>query len=642
MELSGFEFGSLAGKLDSALAGYYVNNVYLTGSSSVVLRMHRSDRPELSLVISPRLGAWLSRSEFPRAPLDPFLSALRGRLIRAKFVAVKSFEGERILRLEFSLGEERLAVVGEFFGAGNVLLLDSDGVIVACLNRIEAKARILRPGLTYTLPASKALPLSKVDTAHLSTILASNQPVEKLLGRGLAAPRRVIEETLRRSGIEKGRDGSSLGQAEVLRLADTLKAIQVESTSSTRLYVYYADDEPCEVSVIPLTLGTEYKLKEHDDLLQVLDELFTPLILQGSLDEMTKKPADDLRKMESSISSKKAEAALLYERAAKLRAIAQGLMTGKVDSSSAAAALRAVDPSYGMDEGTGVWQVGEHGFKVESTYSLASKVFSEAKRLNASLAKLEEAIAKLEARRNALAERLTTATREGTAARPKRERKWFEKFRWFCTSEGILALGGRDAGSNSLLIRRHLEPTDLVFHAEIAGSPFFLLKGGQSAGEQSRAEAASATVAFSRAWREGLASADAYYVKPDQVLKGAPSGQFLPRGSFVIEGERVYVKGIELRSAVGLGVFEGNYYVMGGPSSALAATCLAVVEVAPGHLQPSDAARKLKNELLDHLEGKPKEFVHQSPLEDFVRCLPSGKVRPVRLLRGRLAPSTKG
>jgi len=57
-----------------------------------------------------------------------------------------------------------------------------------------------------------------------------------------------------------------------------------------------------------------------------------------------------------------------------------------------------------------------------------------------------------------------------------KKKNWFERYRWFYTTDGILAVGGRDSSSNSAIIRKHLEKNDKVFHAEISGSPFFLLK----------------------------------------------------------------------------------------------------------------------------------------------------------------------
>ena len=58
----------------------------------------------------------------------------------------------------------------------------------------------------------------------------------------------------------------------------------------------------------------------------------------------------------------------------------------------------------------------------------------------------------------------------------------------------------------------------LVFHAEVHGSPFFVVKNAAAAAqdgsaEPSLAQVAQATVACSRAGKDGLSSADAYWVR---------------------------------------------------------------------------------------------------------------------------------
>ena len=40
--------------------------------------------------------------------------------------------------------------------------------------------------------------------------------------------------------------------------------------------------------------------------------------------------------------------------------------------------------------------------------------------------------------------------------------------------ENNLVLGGRDATTNDILIKKHMEKEDLVFHTTDPGSPFFI------------------------------------------------------------------------------------------------------------------------------------------------------------------------
>src|SRR3989338_3050496 len=39
----------------------------------------------------------------------------------------------------------------------------------------------------------------------------------------------------------------------------------------------------------------------------------------------------------------------------------------------------------------------------------------------------------------------------------ERKPEWYEKFRWFVSSEGFLVIGGRDATSNEIVIKKHTD-----------------------------------------------------------------------------------------------------------------------------------------------------------------------------------------
>jgi hypothetical protein len=170
-----------------------------------------------------------------------------------------------------------------------------------------------------------------------------------------------------------------------------------------------------------------------------------------------------------------------------------------------------------------------------------------------------------------------------------------------------------------------MEEEDLVFHADVAGSPFFLLKKGKRAGELSIKEVAIATVSFSRAWRLGLLAADAYYVTPKQVRTSAPSGEYLPRGSFMIVDKRTYLKGLELRLGVGITYEENLPLVLSGPTNSVRTHCKAYVEIEPGHLKQSETAKRIRSMLEKELKAS------MPPLEEFQRALPPGNSRIVGL-----------
>ena len=64
-------------------------------------------------------------------------------------------------------------------------------------------------------------------------------------------------------------------------------------------------------------------------------------------------------------------------------------------------------------------------------------------------------------------------------ANRQKKREWYEKFHWFFSSEGFLCVGGKDATSNEVIIKKHLEKNDLVLHTDMAGSPFLSSRTGR-------------------------------------------------------------------------------------------------------------------------------------------------------------------
>jgi predicted ribosome quality control (RQC) complex YloA/Tae2 family protein len=128
-----------------------------------------------------------------------------------------------------------------------------------------------------------------------------------------------------------------------------------------------------------------------------------------------------------------------------------------------------------------------------------------------------------------------------------RERPWYDKFRWAILSTGRMALLGKDAHSNEVLLRKYSNENDIVVHSELPGSPFGIvwLKGEPS--ENEIEELANLVASYtSKAWESGFSSLDVFFVRRSQLSKTPPSGTYLPRGSFFVSGKRNYIKGAKL------------------------------------------------------------------------------------------------
>src|SRR3989344_3862761 len=175
-----------------------------------------------------------------------------------------------------------------------------------------------------------------------------------------------------------------------------------------------------------------------------------------------------------------------------------------------------------------------------------------------------------------------------------RSREWYEKFHWFVSSNGFLCIGGKDSTSNEIIIKKHLESEDLVLHTDMAGSPFFIIKNGQQAPEETIQEAAQAVAVYSKAWKLGHSIADVFYVNPEQVTKEAKSGEYVGKGSFMIYGKTNYLHP-PLEYAIGPVETE----IIGGPLTAIEKKTKNIVIVIPGSEKKSALAKKIRAKLND-------------------------------------------
>ena len=84
----------------------------------------------------------------------------------------------------------------------------------------------------------------------------------------------------------------------------------------------------------------------------------------------------------------------------------------------------------------------------------------------------------------------------------------------------------------------------------------------------------------------------AYWVLPEQVSKTPQSGEFLPKGAFVIRGKRNYYR-CKLELAVGKITVEGTVKIMGGPVDAVKKRTSEYIVLVPGDMKKSVMSHKL-------------------------------------------------
>ena len=224
----------------------------------------------------------------------------------------------------------------------------------------------------------------------------------------------------------------------------------------------------------------------------------------------------------------------------------------------------------------------------QSAQENANAYYEKAKKLERKLQGADKAVKELE-------KRLADAGAEQQAVRKRitktEPKEWYEKFHWFFASNGMLAVGGRDARQNELINSRYFEDNDLFFHSDIFGASVVVLKGGLAAPPEVRAEAAQFAACYSSAWEKALNNIDVYAMKRDQVGKLTNKGS-LGTGSFSLRGEREWYRSVQL--ALCLFAAEGRLSAVPmNTFHALKEKPGIYVSVTQGREKKSDAAKAI-------------------------------------------------
>ncbi|KAK7420638.1 hypothetical protein QQX98_002632 [Neonectria punicea] len=145
---------------------------------------------------------------------------------------------------------------------------------------------------------------------------------------------------------------------------------------------------------------------------------------------------------------------------------------------------------------------------------------------------------------------------EKALLQPIRKQMWFEKYIWFISSDGYLVIGGKDAQQNEIVYKKYLRKGDVYCHADLHGASSVIIKNNPKTPDApippaTLSQAGSLSVCSSEAW-DSKAGMSAWWVNADQVTKSAPTGEFLPTGSFMVRGKKNFLPPTQL--LLGLGI----------------------------------------------------------------------------------------
>ncbi|AFZ73575.1 ribosome rescue protein RqcH [Natronobacterium gregoryi] len=605
-----------------------------------------------------------------------FAMMLRNRLSGADFVDVEQYEFDRILEFIFERDDGTTRIIVELFGQGNVAVTDGEYEVIDCLETVRLKSRTVVPGSRYEFPDTRTNPLTVSREAFYREMDDSDTDVVRTLATQLNFGGLYAEEICTRAGVEKAMDIADADEAVYDRLYDAIERLTIDVRNCNfdpRLYFESGDEEDDADRVVDVT---PFPLEEHeaeglaaeayDSFLAVLDDYFFRLELEEEDDSDPTEQRPDfeeeiakyeriIEQQEGAIEGFEQQAEQLREKAELLYAeyglvdevlstvreareqdrpwdeIEERFEEGKERGIEAAKAVVDVDGSEGT---VTVTLDGEHVELAvhDGVEQNADRLYKEAKDIEG---KKEGALAAIEDTREDLEEakrrrdqwevddeddgdddEIDEADSKDWLSMPsvpiRENEPWYDRFRWFYTSDDYLVIGGRNADQNEELVKKYLEPGDKVFHTQAHGGPVTVLKATDPSEASSHdidlpqtsiEEAAQFAVSYSSVWKDGRYAGDVYAVDSDQVTKTPESGEYLEKGGFAIRGDRTYYDDTPVGVAVGIQC-EPYTRVIGGPPSAIEGQAETTIELDPGRYAQADAAKRLYREFREQFEDE--------------------------------------
>ena len=575
---------------------------------------------------------------------------LRTRIAGADFAGVDQHGFDRILTFRFERGDENTTIVAELFGQGNVAVCDEHGDVLQSLETVRLKSRTVAPGAQYEYPAERLNPLTVGFETFARHMAESDTDVVRTLATQLNFGGLYGEELCTRAGVDKTLDIADADEDDYRAVFDALVDMRERLTAGEfDPRVYLDGDDVVDATPFPLREREDLNAEPFDSFNAALDSYFHRLDLSDDEDAGSERPDFEaeiakqeriieqqrgaIENFEEQAEAERERAELLYanydlvdevlstvrearESGVAWDDIAETLSAGAERGIPAAEAVVDVDGA----EGTVTIELDDERVTVEVSTGVeknADRLYTEAKRIEEKKAGAEEAIQNTREELEAVERRRDEWERDddeddeddeepedvdwlGRSSVPIRtDDHWYERFRWFHTSDGYLVIGGRNADQNEELVKKYLNKHDRFFHTQAHGGPVTILKAtGPSEPseavdfpESSLSEAATFAVSYSSVWKEGRFADEAYMVTPDQVSKTPESGEYIEKGGFVIRGDRTYFRDVPAEIAVGIQV-DPETRVIGGPPAAIEPRAATSIRLHPGRYAQNDAAKR--------------------------------------------------
>ncbi len=600
--LSSLDLAVIIKELLNLVLDAHVDNVYEDVDGSLVLKL-RTSSEDIYLLIKPGERMNVAR-HIAKLSSGGRVALFRRFANGLRITNIGQLEFERVCRITLRGKDDHYYMYVEIIPRGILALTDSDNKVLAVSRELNVRDRSVIIGRQYMLPPMFKDFRSLGVSEWFNTIKTYDDVVRGLI-KGLGIPPEVVNEVIKEDLLARDLTEELIAELRSRVLHFIANVIDRPQP------VILADDSGKFLSFLsfkPSKVGDGLRLIEFSSLNEAVEEYFLAYSKLIDMQRKSREINEELSKVDKLINNLRSELDRAKEELNKVLEIYELTINNYNILDEVHNCVWNTVKKYGWedvskcgvidyDKNSGTFKVLVNGRHVvlnirEDVKDYVIRLKTEISGYEDKIRRIEEVIKEALSRKDVLIKE-----KEAEAVPPLLRRiDWYDKYHWIITSEGFLALGGRDAEQNEKLVRRYLNDNDVFMHADIKGASVFIIKCGGIIPSSGLREVSTLAACYSRAWREGLGSIDVFWVLGNQVSKRPPAGEYIGLGSFMVYGKKNFIKDVKLELAIGISIINDKYYkVIVGPEEYIKGRAKFYVVLNPGNVSKEAIGKKMLN-----------------------------------------------
>ncbi len=228
---------------------------------------------------------------------------------------IKQVEPERILKIEFRVKDSVKFLYIEMFGKGNMILTDSDHIILNALEQHEFKGRTIKPKIRYIYPSMKYNFFDlKKDELILMLEKSNKDSIVTSLATELGLGGIYSEEVCLIALIDKKKSPSEIDLRDVGRIFSALNELLNRKINP---FVVFDDGNPVDFIPFDLKFYSSFRKEKFDSFNGAVSYFYSQFkeVRESAEDKKMKSLSRIIKEQQLNLEELRNEEALLREKA---------------------------------------------------------------------------------------------------------------------------------------------------------------------------------------------------------------------------------------------------------------------------------------------------------------------------------------